>query len=391
MERGLFDRLKNQPPDALLALIAQCRKDPRPGKIDLGVGVYRDEQGRTPVLRAVKAAERRLLETQASKSYLGPEGDAGFVREIATLLFGADRPEKRLVGLQTPGGTGALRLAAELIKAAAPDATVWVGTPTWPNHQPILASAGLKAATYRYFDVASQSVLFDEMMAALGGAKAGDVALLHGCCHNPTGGDLDAGQWARVAELLAERGVLPVLDLAYHGLGGGLEADLTGLRALTARIGRVLVAQSCDKNFGLYRDRTGALFALCASAGEAELVGSNLAALARTNWSMPPDHGAAVARIVLETPELAADWRAELEEMRTRLNGVRAALAAASPELAPLGRQNGMFSLLPIGPDVVARLREEHAIYMAGSGRINIAGLATADVDRFVKALAACR
>ncbi len=388
---ALFDNLRPQAPDALLSLISLFKNDPRPDKLDLGVGVYKNEAGVTPVLRAVKAAERILLETQGSKSYLGPEGDMGFVEALKPIVFGASAGGgEEVFGVQTPGGTGALRLACELINAARPGARVWLGTPSWPNHAPIFAAAGLKTATYSWFDTKTQTVRFDEMMAALNKAEAGDVVLLHGCCHNPTGADLTLDQWKTVAHVVAARGLLPLIDLAYQGLGEGLEEDAAGARLVIAAVDDALIAYSCDKNFGLYRDRTGALFTFNRNADRADLVRSNVLALARANWSMPPDHGGAVARIVLEDAALAASWRAELEEMRVRIASVRVALADADPRLDGLRRQHGMFSLLPVSPAQVSHLRSAHAVYMAGSGRINLAGLTAATVPVFAQAFAAC-
>ena len=384
----MFETLAAQPADALLALIGLYRDDPRPGKLDLGVGVYRDETGATPIMAAVKRAEEILLATRTTKSYLGPEGDLVFVDLLKPIAFGAD-PGPRLTGVQTPGGSGALRLAAELIAAAKPGARVLVGQPTWPNHAPILTSAGLTVVPHPFFDVARQTIDFAAVKAAIAAAGPGDVALLHGCCHNPAGADLDEAQWDEIAELLAARGVTPLVDLAYQGLGRGLDADAFGTRRLVARLPEVLVAFSCDKNFGLYRERVGALYGLARDADTAATMRSNMAALARVNWSMPPDHGAAIVRTVLESPELTALWRDELERMGARVRAVRAALAAAEPRLATLARQQGMFSTLPLTKPQIDRLRAEHAVYMAGSGRINLAGLQVADVPAFVAALAA--
>jgi aromatic-amino-acid transaminase len=383
----MFQHLQVQPPDALLALIKQFHDDPRETKLDLGVGVYRDTDGRTPVFRAVKEAERVLLSTQESKSYLGPEGDLRFVELLQPIVFGAG-PYDRIAGIQTPGGTGALRLAAELA-AVGGARRVWVGQPTWPNHAPILKAAGLEVKPYDYADLTDQSLLFEAMLAALRGAEAGDVVLLHGCCHNPTGIDLDLAQWDAVADVIAARGLFPLVDFAYQGLGRGLEEDAAGLRRLLAKVEQALVAYSCDKNFGLYRERTGAVYAVGRRRDEAELARGNLATLARVNWSMPPDHGAAAVRIVLDTPDLAQDWRRELTGMCERVNAVREALAAAEPQLAFLTRQRGLFSNLPVSKDVVARLRADHAIYMAGSGRVNLAGLQVRDAEAFVRGLRA--
>ncbi len=388
----LFDGLKAQAPDALLALIGLFAADPRSDKIDLGVGVYRDETGGTPVFRAVKAAEAKLVERQSSKSYLGPEGDVRFTDLLQPIVFGAAIDPASLVGVQTPGGTGALRLAAELIAAAKPQTKVWLGTPTWPNHAPIFSAAGLTLATYRYFDQAAQAIRFDEMMDALGTAAAGDVVLLHGCCHNPTGANLTPLQWAEIAEIVAQRGLVPLVDLAYQGLGGGLDQDAAGLRQVMDAAGDVIVAYSCDKNFGLYRDRVGALYVRARQRARADLVLSNMLALARPNWSMPPDHGAAVVRTILESPELTADWGDELTSMRERIAAVRQALAAGDNNLlAPIAQQQGMFSLLPISAEQVGTLRKEHGIYMAGSGRANLAGLTLKTVPKFIEALKAVR
>ena len=387
----LFDGLKAQAPDALLALIGLFAADPRADKIDLGVGVYRDETGATPVFRAVKAAEAKLVESQPSKSYLGPEGDVRFTELLQPIVFGPSVDTATLVGIQTPGGTGALRLAAELIAAAKPRAKIWLGTPTWPNHPPTFSSAGLTLATYRYFDQAAQAIRFDEMMDALNRADAGDVVLLHGCCHNPTGANLTSRQWASVAEIVGKRGLVPLVDLAYQGLGGGLDEDADGLRQVMDAAEDVIIAYSCDKNFGLYRDRVGALYVRARQKARADLVLSNMQALARPNWSMPPDHGAAVVRTILDSPELTADWRDELTSMRNRIHAVREALAAGDELLAPIAEQQGMFSLLPISADQVGTLRKEHGVYMAGSGRANLAGLTLKTVPRFIEALKAVR
>ncbi len=382
-------RLPEQPPDPLLALITLHREDPRPDKIDLGVGVYRDAQGRTPVFASIKAAEARLLREQETKGYLGGEGDQAFVRRLEPIVFGAGAADaERRVGVQTPGGTGALRLAAELIARAEPSAQVWLSAPTWPNHAPIFSAAGLECRTYPYFEAADQTLPFARMRDALQGARSGDVAVVQACCHNPTGAELDGAQWRALAALFAERGVLPVVDFAYQGLGRSLEADAAGLRQVLAEVPEALIAYSCDKNFGLYRERTGALWAIGRSSAAARRAMQNMLSLARAAWSMPPDHGAAAVRLVLEDEALEAGWRVELDAMRTRMTELRAALATAEPRLAALAGQTGMFSLLPVSPEAVTRLRVEKAIYMAGSGRINVAGLREADIARFVEALA---
>lgn len=390
-KNGVWDFLQSQPPDPLLALISLFAADARPNKIDLGVGVYKNSEGRTPVFAAIKAAEQLLFDTQQTKSYVGPEGDIGYFQRLTPLIFGDLDVEGRLSGLQTTGGTGALRLGAELIARARPDTRIHAGTPTWANHPPIFGAARLQFAMHRHIDIATQRLCFDEIIDALSGAERGDVVLLHGCCHNPTGADFDAAQWRALAEMMAERGLLPFIDLAYQGLGDGLIEDAAGLRIVAAHCPEMLIAYSCDKNFGLYRERVGALFALSATPQAAATVQSNLLSLARANWSMPPDHGAALVRIVLESAELTAKWRAELEEMRQRIVAMREGLAAADPTLVPLTGQKGMFSTLPLSPDQIRAMREDHGVYMAGSGRINIAGFVPANLDPFVTALAAVR
>ena len=388
-EARLFDNLDAQPSDSLLAIIGQVRADQRPHKIDLGVGVYKDAVGNTPILRSVKNAEGVLLETQETKSYLGSEGDARFVALMKELVFGADGARSdSIVGVQTPGGCGALRLGADLIEKADKDARIFVGEPTWPNHGPLIECAGVEMVRYPYYETGSSTLLFDRMVDALGDARAGELVLLHGCCHNPTGADLDMDQWRTLADIISERGLIPFVDLAYQGLGNGLEADAAGMRLVVEAADQALVAHSCDKNFGLYRERTGSLFIKAASAAQAKIIHGNLLSLARTLWSMPPDHGAAIVRTILDTPELAADWRSELSDMCGRIRGLRARLAAFDPRLAFVGRQNGMFSMLPITPEAVTELREDSAIYMAGSGRFNVAGLSDNNVDVFAAAVA---
>jgi aromatic-amino-acid transaminase len=388
---GLLEALAPQAPDALLALIGMYAADFRPGKIDVGVGVYKTATGTTPVFGAVKAAERLLLDEQSTKAYLGPEGNIGFFTSLTNLVFGVRDFQSRLTGLQTPGGTGALRLAAELIALAKPGARILVGTPTWPNHMSILTTTGLEIVNYRYFDAATQTLCFDKLMSALDEAEHGDVVLLQGSCHNPVGIDLSEAQWLLVAKRMAERGLLPLLDLAYQGLGSGLDADALGTRIVFDYVGEALLAYSCDKNFGLYRERTGALFALSRNAAAASITQSNLLMLARANWSMPPDHGAAAVRLILESDALTLQWRTELEMMQQRIVEVRNCLADLDPWFEPFRNQQGMFSMLPLNPDQVRVLREQHAVYMAGSGRVNLAGLTRQSAALFATAIAAVR
>jgi aromatic-amino-acid transaminase len=373
--------------DSLLKLIALANADPRADKIDVGVGVYRDGQGRTPVMRAVKAAEKKLWETQDSKSYLGSNGDAGFSELLRPIVLGEHAGDERIVGLQTPGGCGALRLGIQLIAKANPSARVLIGMPTWPNHVPIVSGCGLEIVEYPYYNRDATRLRFDDMMAAIGAARPGDVVLLHGCCHNPTGADLDADQWREVTRVIVERCLIPLVDIAYQGLGKGLEEDAAGLRGILDASDEVLVAQSCDKNFSVYRDRVGCLFIKTASKAASDVAMGHVLQIAREMWSMPPDHGAAVVRTVLQDEALTADWRNELDEMRGRIRKIRERLADADPRLAYIRDQMGMFSMLPLTLEQVLGLREKHGIYMADSGRFNVLGMADDAIDRFVAAV----
>lgn len=386
----MFESLRPRPIDPLLDIIRQFRTDPRPAKIDLGVGVFQDESGRTPILNAVKSAEQLLHETQDTKTYLGAEGDVEFTRALGALALGEIAGDPRVVGLQAPGGTGALRLGAELIRLANPEAEVWLGRPTWPNHDAIFPAAELRLRDYRYFDPGQQAVCFDEMLAAMREAKRGDVFVLHASCHNPTGADLSLEQWREAAEAIGEYGLIPFIDLAYQGLGNGLEDDVAGARLLLRSLPEALMSVSCSKNFGLYRERTGALYVLSPDAVKADAVRTNLMGIARSIYSMPPDHGAAVVRTILQDPQRAAGWRAEVEAMRGQLRGLRESLAQMrinSLDLSPLAHQNGMFATLSLTKPQIARLKDEHAIYIVPSGRMNIAGLMSADLNSFAAAL----
>jgi len=386
--RGLAD-LDPVKSDSLLALIELAKADTRPEKIDVGVGVYKDGSGRTPVMRSVKAAEKLLWERQDSKAYLGGAGDIAFPKLIAPILLGEHAKDARILGLQTPGGCGALALAFKLIAVANPGAKALIGLPTWPNHVPLSVGAGIEPVTFDYYDREARTVRFDAMMEVIAEARPGDVVLLQGGCHNPTGADLDAGQWAEVTQAIVERQLLPVIDLAYQGLGRGLEEDAAGLRGVLDACDEVIVAQSCDKNFGVYRDRVGCLFIKTGSAEASKVAMGHVLQIAREMWSMPPDHGAAVVRTVLEDVALRTEWLQELDQMRGRILALRARLSAAHPDLAFIATQNGMFSMLPLSPQQVLKLRNDHAIYMADSGRFNILGLADDDVDRFVAAVVA--
>ncbi len=384
--RGLAD-LPPVQSDSLLALIALCNADPRPEKIDVGVGVFRDGQGNTPILKVIKDAERILQQTQETKSYLGSAGDKRFAELIRPILLGDLADDDRIAGVQTPGGCGALRLGFELIATANPNARVLIGAPTWPNHPPIIRATGLQIVEYPYYDRDNFMVRFEDMLAALDDARPGDVVLLHGCCHNPTGADLSTDEWAAVASVCAERKLLPFVDIAYQGFGRGLEEDAGGVRLMLRSCGEVIIAQSCDKNFSVYRDRVGSLFVKTASTDSTARAMAHVFQRAREMWSMPPDHGAAAVRIVLDTPELRQRWPDELAAMRDRINSVRQRIASADPRLAYIGSQFGMFSMLPLSREQVLQLREKHAIYMADSGRFNIVGLSDDQVDRFTAAV----
>jgi aromatic-amino-acid transaminase len=352
--------------------------------------VYRDGEGNTPILQVIKKAERHLLETQRSKSYLGSAGDKRCTELLRPILLGEHADDERIVGVQTPGGCGALRLGFELIATINANARVLVGTPTWPNHPPIIRSVGLEVEEYPYYERGQAVIRFDDMLDALANGEPGDVALLHGCCHNPTGADLNREQWAEVTRVIADRGLIPLVDIAYQGFGRGLDEDAAGLRGILAACDEVIVAQSCDKNFSVYRDRVGSLFLKTGSVEASKRAMAHVYQRAREMWSMPPDHGAAAVHIVLEDEQLRAQWHVELDAMRDRINSVRRRIAAAHPKLAFIGGQYGMFSMLPLSKEQVLRLREDYAIYMADSGRFNVVGMSDGQVDRFIAAVTEC-
>lgn len=386
-----FETVVAQPPDPLLSAIGRFNADPRPGKIDLGVGVFRTEDGLTPVLRCVKAAEARLLETQQTKAYVGQSGDPRFVELMGDLTFGPSR-DRHIRGMQTTGGTGALRIATEVLALSGAPA-VHVGVPAWANHLPILRAGGVRAVEHRHFDPFAQRAAFADVADALSKAGHGEAVLLQAACHNPTGADFSLEQWRTIAGLVAGRGLVPFIDVAYPGLGDGVEQDLAGARLVLDSAQEALVAVSGAKSFGLYRERVGALFVQAPSAERAVAVESNMLAVARTMYSMPPDHGAAVVRTVLDDEGLRQDWLSELAEMRARINGLRARLSAVGQigriDFSGLAAQRGMFSLLPLSAEQIDRLREDHAVHMVGSGRVNLAGLRSADIEPFLNALRA--
>lgn len=389
----MFDKLKAQPQDKILQLIAMFRDDPRNTKIDLGVGVYKDATGLTPVMRAVKAAEKKLWETETTKTYTGLAGEPAYNAALSSMILGDAVATDRVASIATPGGTGAIRQALELIRLASPEATVWISNPTWPNHPSIIRFLGMNMAEYRYFDAATRGVDFDGLMEDLATVKAGDVVLLHGCCHNPTGANLDPAQWDQTIALLSQRGAIPLVDLAYQGFGDGLEEDAAATRRIAAAFPEVLIAASCSKNFGIYRERTGILIGIGSGEGKGVLQG-NLNFLNRQNFSFPPDHGARLVTMILEDATLKADWMAELEEVRQNMLTLRQSLAdelrkaTNSDRFDFVATHRGMFSRLGLTEAQVNTLREDHAIYMVGDSRINIAGLNARTVPILAAAIA---
>lgn len=390
----MFNALKPQPADKILQLMGQYRADPRTDKIDLGVGVYKDATGLTPIMRAVRAAEERLWQSEKTKTYTALAGEPAFAAALGKMILADTVGTERISAAATPGGTGAIRQAFELIRLASPNATVWVSDPTWPNHVSVLAYLGMPMRSYRYFDAETRGVDFAGMMEDLKGVKSGDVVLLHGCCHNPTGANLTLPEWAEVATLLEKSGALPLIDLAYQGFGDGLDADAAGTRLIASRLPEVLIAASCSKNFGIYRERTGLLMAL-SDPSRRDITQGTLAWLNRQNYSFPPDHGARIVTTILGDDKLSADWRAELEEIRNNMLALRSQLAlelqtlAGSDRFGFIAQHRGMFSRLGATPEQVERLRAEHGIYMVGDSRLNIAGLNKTTVPILARAILA--
>jgi len=376
----MFETLKEQPVDGIMMVGKMYRADPRDTKVDLGVGVYKDATGLTPIMRAVKSAEQQLWEKQDTKVYTGLIGDPAFGDAMIKLVLGDAVPRDTVAAAATPGGTGAVRQAFELIKMARPDARVFVSDPTWPNHLSILDYLGIERVPYRYFDSETRGVDFDGLIADLKTARKGDVVLLHGCCHNPTGANLNSAEWDAVIAVLHETGAVPMIDIAYQGFGDGLEADGAATRKVAASVPECLIAASCSKNFGIYRERTGVLMMVASGAAQAVNQGT-LSFLNRQNFSFPPDHGARLVTMILNDDDLRADWMAELEEVRTSMLGLRTSLAAELQRLSGsdrfgfLAQHRGMFSRLGTSPEKVTELREKHGIYMVGDSRMNIAGL----------------
>lgn len=389
----MLTNLTPQPADKILALMQMFREDPREQKIDLGVGVYRNAEGVTPVMRAVKTAERLLVEKQSTKAYTGLAGDPAFAKSMTDLILGASAPTDRLAAVATPGGTGAIRQGLELMRYADKAATIWLSAPTWPNHPSIVKYLGIPMREYRYFDNASRGVDFDGMVADLSKAARGDLILLHGCCHNPTGANLTPAQWEKVADILDETGAIPFVDIAYQGFGDGLEEDAFGPRLLASRMPEMILAASCSKNFGVYRERTGLLMALAPNTEAKTQVQATLSFLNRQNYSFPPDHGARVVQMILDDPALRSDWETELEDVRTGMLALREQLAGElrqrtnSDQFDFIAQHRGMFSRLGISAEKVEQLRNEHGIYMIGDSRMNIAGLNSETVPLLAEAI----
>lgn len=384
----MLDTIATRPPDPLLKIIKMFRDDPRDDKIDLGVGVYRDERGETPIMAAVKEAERRLLTAQTTKAYVGQQGDVEFLRLFGEVAFG--ELARELASIQSVGGTGALRLGCDLVRAAG-GKRVLLPAPSWPNHPAVIAAAGLERVDVPFFDVATQRIELDSLLGGMARLKPGDAVILQAVCHNPLGADFSPEQWDVLADAVIEHRLIAFLDLAYQGFGDGIDEDVAGARRMLARAPNVIVAMSGAKSFGLYRERVGACFVKAAPSARAA-VQSNLFAIARANYSMPADHGAACVREVLSDGGLRASWRAELDHIRAHIRDTRAALAAERVNSIPMhliAGQKGMFSTLPLSEAQIVRLREEHGIYMTDAARINVAGLRRADIPRFVEALRA--
>ncbi len=392
----MFDSLPVLPPDSILGLAAACRADPNPDKVDLTLGVYMDETGLCPVFESVQEAQRALVNEELTKVYMAPMGDAAYLSGIRSLVLGSDvedRLGKRITAVQTPGGCGAVRLGAEVLHAAAPDTTVWVSDPTWPVHIPLMGSVGLQFKTYRYYSPALKGLDFNAMLADLEQAAPGDVVLLHGCCHNPSGADPSAEQWQQLASLLADRRLLPMIDFAYQGMGAGLDQDAAGLRSVLSSVPEMIIAVSSSKNIGLYRERAGAVIFIGGDDRAAEAMASQAIAAARRVYSMPPAHGALLAGRVLSSPELRRAWTLELEQVCSRINGLRtnfrdALTTATGRDFDFIGRENGMFSFLGLTVEQAERLRSEQSVYMLDSSRINIAGLNDQNMSRVVDAVA---
>jgi aspartate/tyrosine/aromatic aminotransferase len=393
----MFDRIEMAPPDPILGLEEAFRRDPNPAKINLAAGVYKDADGNTPILRVVKRAEEQILQAETSKSYLGIAGAPDYAQAVQALVFGAGHPlvsSGRAVTAHAPGGTGALRVAAEFIKKANPTATVWLSQPTWPNHPNVMRAAGLAVDTYPYFDATGDRLALDAMLAKLAQLPEGDAVVLHGSCHNPTGADPTPAQWAQIADVVAARRLLPLVDFAYQGFAEGIAEDAAGILALSERVNEMLVATSYSKNFGLYNERVGALTLVAASQAAADAALSQIKTIIRANYSNPPAHGAKIVSTILRSPELRADWEVEVAEMRGRIHGMRRrfvqglAAQGVARDFSFIERQHGMFSFTGLTKDQVHALRDRYAIYIVDSGRINVAGMTEANLPILCEAIA---
>lgn len=392
----MFSKLQPRPADPILGLSVKFKADDNPNKIDLGPGIYKDDAGDTPVLACVKAAEALRTEKETSKAYLGSAGSALFNEKIAQLNLGDHRVinEKRIRTVSTPGGTGALRVAGEFINTCTPGATIWVSNPTWANHQGVFTAAGLNVKTYPYYDYENKCLDFVGMVAALKQIPKGDAVLLHACCHNPSGMDLNQQQWQEVADIAKQVGFTPVIDMAYQGFGEGLDVDAYGLRLMADTVDELILCSSCSKNFGLYRDRIGACSIIGKSAASADIISSVLMPVIRVNYSMPPAHGAAIVETILGCDELTAQWHLELKAMRDRIGDMRQLLVdklaanGVTQDFGFIARQNGMFSFLGIDPDQVQRLQDEFGIYIVGSSRVSVAAISPHNVDYLARSIA---
>lgn len=389
----MFEALPEAKADTILDLMNAFRQDPRTDKLDLGVGIYKDLAGNTPVMQAIKAAEQHLLNTQTTKSYVSPTGSAAFCTAMVDQVFGDEADKNRISCVQSVGGSGALRILADLIMQIRPDAGLWLSDPTWPNHLPLLSTAGFTLHSYPYYDASKGTVDLPRFFASLKQIPSGDIVLLHGCCHNPTGADLDLDNWNQVIDICLERSLFPLIDLAYQGFGEGLEEDAAAVRLMARRLPELAVAASCSKNFGLYRERVGAAILVAQDEDSAIRAHGLLGSVVRSNYSMPPDHGANITEIVLSDDTLNRQWRDELEAMRQRMVKLRMAFSEAlrkrsnSDQFDYIAGQKGMFSRLPLSTDQIDTLRVEHAIYIVGDGRINVAGLPENGMDALADAI----
>ncbi|MFT4769402.1 MAG: aspartate aminotransferase [Glaciecola sp.] len=392
----MLDALSLLPDDPILGLAALCRKDENPKKVDLTVGIYMDEDGICPVFDAIRQAQATLVADEVSKAYLSPAGVAGFNPGMQKLVLGESSvalADGRVSSIQAPGGCGALRIGAEIIQAASPGARVWVSDPTWPVHIPLLGSVGLQFSTYRYYDAQTHGVNFDAMVEDLKGASRGDIVLLHGCCHNPCGADLSQEQWSIIGDMAEAQGFMPFVDIAYQGLGDGLDEDAAGLRQLAERLPEMIIAASCSKNMGLYRERTGCTMFLCRDKKNADALLSQAKVAARRVYSMPPAHGALLASAVLADDALTANWQAELRGMCERVNGLRGNLveklqASTGRDFEFIRAEKGMFSFLGLSGEQVQTLRDDYSVYMLGSSRINVAGVNARNIDYLADSIA---